>query len=163
MLEQPSWVSSALSAPYSALSIQRHISAFTMVGSAQGRMMIVRSNHRPRNGWSMSSASASPNAELEHVETTVKHEGPPDGRPEAVAGQLIDVVAESDERLDAGPDETDVEQAHPGRSNERHDHDQEDHQRGGGDERGRHPGLGPVPGPHHCGVARTVAFTTTAA
>ena len=68
----PVWVSNALSAPYSALSIHRHMSALTMVGSAQGRITSVRSNHRQRSGWSISRASPMPNPSSSAVVTIVK-------------------------------------------------------------------------------------------
>ena len=88
-----------MSAPYSALSIQRHIRALTMVGSAHGRMTIVRSSHRPRSGWSISSARAKPERSSSAVETTVKYRARPTAAQKPGARQLIDVVAQTDERL----------------------------------------------------------------
>ncbi len=68
----PVWVSRAFRAPYSALSIQRHMSALTIVGSAHGRMTSERRSQRSRSGWSMRRARAIPSTSSIAVEATVK-------------------------------------------------------------------------------------------
>ena len=86
-------------------------------------------------------------AELERGRHDREEERLVDRVPEARAGQLRDVVAQADERLDAGADQLDVEQAHPRGTGERsHDHEEDD-EGGGGHEGRRHPRLGPRPRP----------------
>ena len=54
------------------LSILRHISALTIVGTAHGRMTRDRSSQRRRIGWSMSMARPRPRLSSRAVVTIVK-------------------------------------------------------------------------------------------
>ena len=47
---RPSWANSRLMGPKGSLKIQRQPKAITVVGSAQGSKLTVRSSVRPRSG-----------------------------------------------------------------------------------------------------------------